>query len=161
MVKHSATHSEIKLMRTVEGLRSSVIDETAQGKTLTPDKINELTKQQDLDLEVLVRFLRSDEQISPAIRNWIADLCEVKRNTKLVLKSSTTSRPKHSRIRQTMLRRHAARFALKKQTEYGDKKLKRSLSEAALAYGIGTSSIRKELDHIKEFAAFKESVSTR
>lgn len=161
MVKHSATFNEIKLIRTVEGFRSSVIDETAQGEILTPDKINELTKQQDLDLEVLVKFLRSDKQISPAIRNWIADLCEAKRSAKLVLKPSTTSRPKHSRIRQTMLRRHAARFALKKQTEYGDKKLKRSLAEAALAYGIGASSIRKELKHMKEFAAFRMNIGSR
>lgn len=155
MVKHSATLSEIKLIRRVEGLRSSVIDETAQGEILTPDKINELTKQQDLDLEVLVKFLRSDAGMSLAIRNWIADLCEAKRDAKLILKPNTTSRPKHSRIRQSMLRRHAARFALKKQTEYGDKKLKRSVEEAAANYSIDASAVRKEIQNIKILDTFK------
>ena len=161
MVKHSETLSEIKLIREVEGFRSSVIDEIALGEILTPEKINELTKQQGLNLETLVEFLRSDEQISPAIRNWIADLCEAKRDAKLVLKPNTTSRPTHSRIRQTMLRRHAARYALKKQTEYGDKKLKRSVEEAAANYGIDASSIRKELKNIKELELFKISIGAR
>jgi len=145
MSRYGATAVEIKLMRSVEGFQSSVLDETARGQILTPDQINELTKRQVLEVQPLIDFLRSNAPISSAVRNWIADLCENNRDVKLVLVPNTAVRPRHSRVKQAMLRRHAARYAVEKMKEYGDTKLKRAVEEAAFIYGISSTSIRKQI----------------
>ena len=79
MSRYGATLDEIRLMRSVEGFQSSVLDEAARGPILTPDEINELTKRQALEIQPLADFLRSNAPMSSAVRNWIADLCENKR----------------------------------------------------------------------------------
>lgn len=153
MSRHGANADEIKLIRSVEGFRASVLDETARGSVLSPGEINELTRRQDLDIQPLIDLLRSNAPISSAVRNWIADMCEGKREAKLVLKPDTNARPRHSRVRHAMLRRHAARYAIEKMKEYGDKKIKRGVEEAASIYGISSSSIRKQINASEEIDA--------
>lgn len=154
MATKTSNYDDVKLKRAVEGLNASPVEETALGKILTPDEINELTRRQELSVQPLIDFLRSDFEISSVIRKWLADLLEGKRNIRLELMPNTNNRPNYTRIKQSMLRRHAARFAIAKKTEYGDKKWKRSVEEAAELYGVAATSIRGELETIEKAGTF-------
>lgn len=148
MTRFNPTVNELAFMRAVEGFNVSAIEEVALGPLLSPEEIRSATDTQKPNVELLVEFLRADVEVSNAIRHWLADLIECKRDIKLTLQPNTKSRPRYTRLRQSMLRRHAALYALEKQKEYGDKKLKRSVEEAAQLYRIDSSSIRKEIKHI-------------
>lgn len=161
MAKTNSNFQDVKLRREVEGLNASPIEETALGKILTPDQINDLTRRQELNAQLLIDFLRSDTEISTAIRAWIADLLEGKRNIKLELLPNTKSRPNYTRIKHSMLRRHAARFAIAKKAEYGDKKWKRSVDEAATLYSIAATSVREELKVIEKIQEFSSNLLDR
>lgn len=153
MTSFNPTLNELSFMRSVEGFDVSAVEETALGVILSPEEIRSATAKQTPSTCLLIEFLRSNAEISAATRHWLADLLEDKRDIKLVLEPNTNTRPRHTRVRQSMLRRHAARYALAKQEEYGDTKLKRSVEEAASMYGIDVSSIRKEIRRINEIYA--------
>jgi hypothetical protein len=161
MATTNSNYDDVRLRRAVAGLGASPIEETALGTILTPDQINELTRRQELNVQPLIDFLRSDTEISTVIRTWLADLLEGKRNVKLELLPNTQSRPHYTRIKQTMLRRHAARFAIAKREEYGDKQSKRGVEEAAEIYPIDPKSIRKEMKVIEKIQEFSSKIKDR
>lgn len=156
--KPSHSYSDTALIRSVEGYPLPITVQYPLREPMKNEEINDLIQDKGGKAD-LVAFLRSDLEISPRIRNWLADMLSEDAETpkKLILQNRSKKRPKDSRLIQNLRSSNAALYMEKLMTS-GTKK-EAAAMEASEEYGLDISAVKKAHKKLLKAREFEQSIA--
>lgn len=159
---HKGSYSDTALIRCVEGYPLPVTTQYLLQEPMTNEEINDLVRDVvDIDGRAcLVAFLRGDAEISPRIRNWLADMLldDAETPKKLALQNRGSKRPQDSHLGGNLKSRSVA-LHMEKLIKSGVKKEEAAL-QASKKYwsGLDGSAAKRAYKELLEVRKFQESM---